>query len=85
MVSLLSDLESVRFGVVSSPDRFFRFYLVPPSLNKNGKKRSGDKTRFGAGRVNHLANPGAISSANVQIGFGGNEEEEKCVLYRVYQ
>ena len=35
--------------------------------------------------VNRLANPAAIGSANIQNGFGGNEEEEKCVLYRVYQ
>ena len=35
--------------------------------------------------VNRLANPGAIGSANIQNGFGRNEEEEKCVLYRVYQ
>ena len=35
--------------------------------------------------VNHLANPGAIGSVNIQNAFGGNEEEEKRVLYRVYQ
>ena len=44
-----------------------------------------ESVRFGAGQLIAWANPGAISSANIQNGFGGNEEEGKCVLYRVYQ
>ena len=35
--------------------------------------------------VNRLANPRVITSANIQNGFGENEEDEKHVLYRVYQ
>ena len=35
--------------------------------------------------VNRLAIPRAITSANIQNGFGGNEEDKKHVLYRVYQ
>ena len=42
-------------------------------------------TMLGAERVNCLANPRVITSANIQNGFGGNEEDEKRVFYRVYQ
>ena len=30
--------------------------------------------------INHLANPCAIISANIQNGFGGNKEDETCSL-----
>ena len=38
--------------------------------------------RFGVSYINRLVNPCAITSANIQIGFGGNEEDEKHVLYK---
>ena len=31
--------------------------------------------------VNRLTNPHMIASANIQNGFGGDEEDEKHVLY----
>ena len=37
--------------------------------------------RLGVSYINRLVNPRAITSANIQIGFGGNEEDEKRVLY----
>ena len=42
-------------------------------------------SRVSSESVNHLANPHAITSANLQNDFGGNEEDEKRVLYQVYQ
>ena len=44
-----------------------------------------ESVRLGAGQLITLANPRAITSANIQNGFGGNEEDEKHVLYQVYQ
>ena len=44
-----------------------------------------ESVRLGTGQLIILANPRVITSANIQNGFGGNEEDEKHVLYQVYQ
>ena len=76
MVSPLSDCESVRLGAsLAWPDHFF------PHPNAKGKKRSGHTRLAKSQSVNCLANPCTITSANIQNGFGGNEENVFFIEY----
>ena len=40
-----------------------------------------DRSQSGSESVNCLVNPHTITYANIENGFGGNEEDEKCGLY----
>ena len=37
-------------------------------------------SQLGLESVNRLDNPHLITSANIETGFGGNKEDEKCVI-----
>ena len=76
MVSPLSNCKSVRLGAsLAWPDRYF------PYPNTKGKKRYGHVRLAQSRSVNCLANPCAITSANIQNGFGGNEENVFFIEY----